>query len=226
MERVTKLRPSLARQHAGGLRFALLVLVVLVLGHDLTYLAASGLDGLGIALARSGHGAYWPFTWLVALGGVVALAAIGAIRALSLLRRLARKRLLGGMRSGLRPYRRELLRTWPRIALLALLAFVSQEAIEHFVMHGGHVLQAADFITGTYAATLPAFAVASLLVAGVAALFTRAIEALEEAVRAAAAAIPRAVARMLWPAPPDLARIRASLSTPDIGRAPPLLIAS
>ena len=226
MERVTKPRPSVVRQRVAALRVAMLVLAVLVLGHDLTYLAASGLDGLGIALARSGHGAYWPFTWLVALAGVVALVAIGAARLVALLRRLPADRVADTVRPALRAYGRELLRTWPRIALIALLVFVSQEATEHFVMHGGHVLQPADFISGAYAAALPAFAAASLLVASVAALFARTIEALEDAVRAARCTIPRAVARSAWPAAPDFARIGGSLSTPDIGRGPPLLIAS
>jgi hypothetical protein len=228
MERVTaqSATPPAGRTGvSGAVRFASLALLVLVLGHDLTYLAASGLDGLGIALTRSGHGAYWPFTWLVAVAGVMTLIALAATRAVSLLRRMPGNRVLAVARSGIRSWSAELLRTWPRLALVALLIFVAQEGTEHFVMHGGHVLRPTDFVTGTYAATLPAFAIASLLVAGVSALFRRAIRALEEAVQRVAI-LPRPGAALPAPVVPRLARIRSSLATPDIGRAPPILLAS
>jgi hypothetical protein len=228
MNHATAQRPT---RHAGwagvtrAARFATLVLLVLVVGHDLTYLAASGLDGLGIALARSGHGAYWPFTWLVAVAGVMTLIALAAIRAVSLLRRMPGNRVLAVARSGIRSWSAELLRIWPRLALVALLVFVAQEWTEHFVVHGGHVLRPTDFVTGVYAATLPAFAIASLLVAGVSALFRHAIRALEEAVQRVAI-LPRPGAALPAPVVPRLARIRPSLATPDIGRAPPILLAS
>jgi hypothetical protein len=228
MNHATAQRPT---RHAGwagvtrAARFATLVLLVLVVGHDLTYLAASGLDGLGIALARSGHGAYWPFTWLVAVAAVMALAALAATRAVALLGELPRSRILGAARAGVRSWAGELLRTWPRLALVALLIFVAQEWTEHFVMHGGHVLRPTDFVTGAYAATLPAFAIASLLVAGVSALFRHAIRALEEAVQRVVI-LPRPGAALPAPVVPQLARIRPSLATPDIGRAPPILLAS
>ena len=228
MERVTaqSATPPAGRTGvSGAVRFASLALLVLVLGHDLTYLAASGFDGLGIALTRSGHGAYWPFTWLVAVAGVMTLIALAATRAVSLLRRMPGNRVLAVARSGIRSWSAELLRTWPRLALVALLIFVAQEGTEHFVVHGGHVLRPTDFVTGVYAATLPAFAIASLLVAGVSPLFRRAIRALEEAVQRVAI-LPRPGAALPAPVVPRLARIRSSLATPDIGRAPPILLAS
>jgi hypothetical protein len=228
MERVTAQSPTPPAGRtgvSGAVRFASLALLVLVLGHDLTYLAASGFDGLGIALTRSGHGAYWPFTWLVAVAGVMTLIALAATRAVSLLRRMPGNRVLAVARSGIRSWSAELLRTWPRLALVALLIFVAQEGTEHFVVHGGHVLRPTDFVTGVYAATLPAFAIASLLVAGVSALFRRAIRALEEAVQRVAI-LPRPGAALPAPVVPRLARIRSSLATPDIGRAPPILLAS
>ncbi len=153
------------------------------------------------------------------------LIALAATRAVSLLRRMPGNRVLAVARSGIRSWSAELLRTWPRLALVALLIFVAQEGTEHFVMHGGHVLRPTDFVTGTYAATLPAFAIASLLVAGVSALFRRAIRALEEAVQRVAI-LPRPRAALPAPVVPRLARIRSSLATPDIGRAPPILLAS
>lgn len=208
------------------IRFAILVLAVLVLGHDLTFLASSGLDGLGVALARSGHGAYWPFTWLVAAAAVATLGLLGVLRATRLLRTLRGDRAggpAGRTLPGLRAYAAELLRLWPRIALLALLVFVAQEASEHYLMHGGHVLSVTDFISGTYAATLPAFVAASLLVASIAALFVRTIAALEDAVRIASASMPRPARRAFVPMLPVFARLRTSLATPDIGRVPPLL---
>lgn len=220
-------RPRLATPAGGSRRaalsFALLTVAVLVVAHDLTYLAASGLDGLGAALARSGHGAYWPFTWLVAAAGLMGLAVVAFVRAARLLRAVR----AGGARApllGLRAYGAEVLRLWPRLALLALLVFVAQEAGEHYLMHGGHVLGVADFVSGAYAAALPAFAGVALLVAGIAALFRRTIDALEEALRSARVTVRRLVARIVSP-PPRLTWLRSSLAVPDIGRAPPLLLA-
>jgi hypothetical protein len=59
----------------------------------------------------------------------------------------------------------------------------------------------------------------------VSALFRRAIRALEEAVQRVAI-LPRPGATLPAPVVPRLARIRSSLATPDIGRAPPILLAS
>jgi hypothetical protein len=199
------------------LRFAALVLITLVIGHDLTFLAANGLDGLGPALARSGHGAYWPFSWLVALGGVVTLGGLAVHRLLGLQRAVG-----AAARGASVGYGRELLRLWPRVALAALVVFVAQEGAEHYLMHAGHVLQLADFVSGGYAGMLPAFVAASLLVAGIAALFGRTIAALEAAVSGGAALARRLVRSATLPRRDILVRLRPSLATPDIGRAPPV----
>ena len=210
------------RSRRGALSVTILAAAVLVLGHDLTFLAANGFDGLSAALARSGHGAYWPFTWLVAVAGLVTLAAVALIRAGRLLRVLR----AGGAAAPmprLRAYAADVLRLWPRLALLALLVFVAQEAAEQYLMHAGHVLGIADFVTGPYAAALPAFTAVALLVASIAALFRRTIVALEEAARRVVMTVRRPARRIFSPLP-LLVRLRPSLAMPDIGRAPPLLV--
>lgn len=227
MKRTTQPRPTapMGASRLPALCVAILAAAVLVAGHDLTFLAANGLDGWGAALALSGHGAYWPFTWLIVVAGVAALAVLGCVRATGLLRLLraggdARPLLLR-----LRAYGGDVLRLWPRLALLALFVFVAQEASEHYLMHAGHVLGVADFITGAYAAALPAFAAVSLLVASLAALFGRTIAALEEAVRLALAAVRRPARRIFARLPQAFVWLRSSLAMPDIGRGPPPLVA-
>ena len=225
MKRTSRPRPVVphgASRH-GALSVTILAAAVLVVGHDLTFLAANGFDGLGAALARSGHGAYWPFTWLVAVAGLATLAAVASIRAGRLLSVLRAGGAANPVMPGLRAYAADVLRLWPRLALLALLVFVAQEAAEHYLMHAGHVLGVADFISGAYAAALPAFVTVALLAASITALFRRTIDALEEAVRRVCAAVrrpaPRIVARLAL-----FVRLRSSLAMPDIGRAPPLLV--
>ncbi|MEO8510923.1 MAG: hypothetical protein ABI534_06735 [Chloroflexota bacterium] len=221
MKRTSRPRPTTkaVTSRRAALSVAILAATVLVVGHDLTFLAANGFDGLGVALARSGHGAYWPFTWLVAVAGLATLAAIAALRAARLLRAVR----AGGAPAplpGLRAYGSDVLRLWPRLALLALLVFVAQEAAEHYLMHGGHVLGVGDFVSGAYAAALPAFAGVALLVAGLAALFRRTIDALEEAIRSARVTVRRPATRIFAPSP-RFVWLRSSLAMPDIGRAPP-----
>lgn len=226
MKRTTQRRPA-ARAGASrgaGLVIAIMAAAVLVVGHDLTFLTANGFDGLGVALAQSGHAAYWPFTWLVAVAGAATLAGIAAVRAATLLRSLRAGGEPRPVLLRLRAYGREVLRLWPRLALLALLVFVAQELAEHYVIHAGHILGIGDFVSGAYAATLPAFAAASLLVACICALFGGTIAALEEAVRAALAAVQRPARRIFAPPARAFVWLRSSLAIPNIGRAPPLLV--
>ncbi len=219
MRRTSPMPRFAAGSNPGSLQFAALALVVLVVGHDLTFLSFNGLDGLGIALRQTGHDAYWPFTWLVAVLGVVALATIAVTRAARLLRSL--NSVTPGSFGEVEPYARRFFRLWPRLAVVALAAFLLQEGVEHYVAHAGHLIGLREIVVGEYAAALPAFAFASGLVAAVASLFGHAIEVLEAAVRRAAHRPRRALRGLPHPSQPLLVRIRTSLATPDLGRAPP-----
>jgi hypothetical protein len=203
----------------GMFRRAVPVAVVAVLGHDLVYVAAYG-AGAEAARRASGHEPYWTWTWLVVLLATAGLVAVSIAAALGLLRRLDRTDL--PRRIALSPYLREVLRLWPRLALAALLVFVVQESVEHYVAHGGHVPGMQLLWSGEYAFTLPSFGLAALLVSAVAALFMRTLAILDAAVRRAAARPlrpPRRGPRPAWRDPRP--RLLGTLATPDLGRAPP-----
>lgn len=203
----------------GALRRAVLVAVVLLIGHDLVYTVAYG--AAAEAMRRvSGHEAYWSWTWLLVLLATVGLIAVSIASALRLLRRIEhadRPR-----RVAISPYLREVLRMWPRLALAALLIFVIQEFAEHYITHGGHVLGVQSFWAGEYGFTIPAFALVGLLVSAVAALFVRTLVVLQAAVLHAAVRrrrAPRSVRRSIWR--DWRPRVLGTLATPDLGRAPP-----
>lgn len=205
---------------AGWTKIVVLLAVVQVIGHDLTFLAHNGLEGLAIRLDETGHGAYWPFTWLVAASGAVLLAAAGALRAITLCR------LLGAATprpsaAAVRRYVEQVLRLAPRLALVTFVAFVVQEAAEHYV-RTQEVLALESFVHGSYTPAVPAFLGTALAVAAVACAFSRALDALE-AVIAESQRLPRAAAVLHNPAL-DAVRSLTPRALPD-GRAPPLATA-
>jgi hypothetical protein len=201
-------------------RTAVLILAVLVLGHDLTFLAENSLDGLAVALDVSGHGAYWSYTWLGAAGSVALLGTLGAIRGVRLLRLLRGGATPGPSLAGLRAYGRRVAWLTPRLALVAFAAFVAQESAEQLIVRP-HQLALGDFVSGAYAGALPTFVFAALLVSALSSLLTGALDALEAAVRALARR-PRPARPLPSRAPVTLRRTRGRRA-PDLGRAPPLL---
>ena len=168
----------------------------------------------------SGHDPYWTLTWLAVLlatAGLVGISIAGAVRLLRRLERADRPR-----QAGISPYLREVLRLWPRLALMAMLVFVLQEYAEHYFSHGGHALGMHVFWSGEYALTIPSFALVSLLVSAVAGMFVRTLAVLDAAARRAGVRLlrpPRRTPRPAWrdPRPGML----GTLATPDLGRAPP-----
>jgi hypothetical protein len=206
-------------------RFGLLALAVWVPAHDLVYLAAYGVNGHRHSLEASGHGAYWLAIGLAALLGLTALATVIAQRSDALRRRLGE---LGGV--SVRPVApRRLVRRGARLWLLLLAAclavFVVQENLEHLTQHAGHLPGLGVLYAGEYAATLPIFAALALAAAAIGSLAIERLRALAEAV-ARAERVPRPMREARRPSSVGGVRPREVRSTPDLGRAPPPLLAA
>ena len=203
------------------LPFIVLALAVLLVGHQLVYLATYGRRGIERALASVGHDGYW-----LMIGGVVSLALVVGLY-LSLRRWLTLRtqlRELGGSERRRTNIdwalcRAMVIRLIPRLALTALVIFFVQENLEHYLHHAGHVPGLGALVGPDYVATLPIFLAVSVVVATVAALLRLGLAALERLVAGSAPRrpdrdIPRPAGRYL-PLHP------CSRSTPDLGRAPP-----
>jgi hypothetical protein len=117
---------------------AIVQLAVLVLAHDLVYLARYG-SRYGEALIHAGHGEAWraAVASSVILGGLAVLAAAARLLRLRLLVRGARSTSSAG---GGRLERAALLRTWlrigPALALSTVALLTLQENFEQLAMHG------------------------------------------------------------------------------------------
>ena len=207
------------------LRFALLVAVLLVAGHDATYAIANGIGGLSAALRDTGHDGYWTPTVLL----VVALAAAGAAAELWRRGRLRRElRRLGARRPSI--HARELISPptlflATRLAAGALVVFVAQENVEHYSAHGGHLPGLGVLAGHGYGSTLPVFVALAVLIAFVARYVAADTAALVEAI-SAARSLPRSVPSSIIrrPAWVNLPRSSSVTARPDLGRAPPVLL--
>lgn len=205
------------------LPFIVLALAVLLVGHQLVYLATYGWRGIERALASVGHDGYW-----LVIGSVVSLALLVCLY-LSLRRWLTLRTELRKLNRNERRRtnidwalcRSVVLRLIPRLALVALVLFFVQENVEHYLHHAGHVPGLGVVVGPDYAGTLPIFLAVSVVVATAAALLRLGIAALERLVSEPAprrpdSDMPRPTGRLL-PLHP------CSRSTPDLGRAPPIL---
>jgi hypothetical protein len=202
------------------LRFAVLVLAVLVPAHDLVFLAAFGGHVHAHALEATGHGAYWLAIWIAMLLAVVATAVVVLHRSQRLRRELGR---LGGIHvSAPRPARlaAAIARLWVALFATAIVAFVIQENLEHYGLHA-HLPGLDVLFVGEYQWTIPVFAALALAAAIAGSLSVERLAALVRAVRTAAR--PARPARRT-PRPPRRAErpARARRAIPDLGRAPPL----
>ena len=209
----------------GRLRFALLVAVILVVGHDLTYAAGNGVGGLGEALRGAGHDGYWAPTVLL----VVGLAAIGVAAIV-----WQRGRLVRRMRALEARRRRTGLHAafgaptlWLAIRLLAvaLATFIAQENLEHYTTQGGHLPGLGVLADQGYAATLPIFAGLAAILAALA-RYTAADRASLVAAIAHARSLPRAHDRIhiRFPQWVNLPLAGSIAARPNLGRAPPLVL--
>lgn len=115
---------------------AIVQLAVLVLAHNLVYLARYG-SRYGEVLVHSGHGDGWAAaaTTSLALGGLAAAVALARLVRLHL---LVRREHAAGSDARLGP--RTLLRTWlrigPALALTTVALLTLQENVEHLALYG------------------------------------------------------------------------------------------
>ncbi|MGH2381155.1 MAG: hypothetical protein ACRDG7_08025 [Candidatus Limnocylindria bacterium] len=204
------------------LPFVVLALAVLLVAHQLVYLATYGWRGVERALSSVGHDGYW-----FVIGSAVSLVLLVGF-AFSLRRWLtlcAELRQSGaGRRQGSIDwpvFRATVVRLVPRLALVALALFFAQENLEHYLHHAGHVPGLGVLLGPEYVATLPIFVAVAMVVALITALLRLGLAALARLVerttrRRPARDVPRPVGRQL-PVHP------CSRTAPDLGRAPPAL---
>lgn len=209
------------------LRFALLVAIVLVAGHDVTYGIANGIGGMVAALRNTGHDGYWAPTIALVAAFAVTVAAANLLRRGRLLAELgalgARRHAVG--LGDLFAAPTFFLAT--RVAAVALLVFVVQENIEHYTAHGGHLPGLGVLGAHGYGSTLPVFAALAAIVAIIARYLAAETAALVAAI-ARARSLPRSQRRVVALRPDwvNLPRAVAVSGRPDLGRAPPLLLGS
>ena len=121
------------------LRFALLALGGLLVGHQAVYLAQYG-DGAALtqAMTSGGHDGYWGVFTTVALSGLLLLLLRSAWRLVELRQASARADLaaLPDAPGPVRSYRRELALLWPPLFGTVAIAYGVQENIEHLIAQG------------------------------------------------------------------------------------------
>jgi hypothetical protein len=190
--------------------FLLLVAVVAVAGHDLTYLLVHGPAFVGAALERSGHDAHWASAASTVAVTVLLTLGVVAFRLRSL-RRTLRAAGTAPSVSG-RPSTTAVLTLALRLTAAALATFVVQEAAEALAIGRGFTGLAIVARAGWLSILL--FGLVALFVAAASTLLTTRLR-----VMAAAAARVRGQ-RPLRPAhalpAPSVAWIQ-----PVLGRAPP-----
>jgi hypothetical protein len=208
----------------GGTRrriaFWVIAAVALLVAHDLVYLVQLGPGrGLADALRTAGH-AYWPMASALLLAGAAGVAAAWAAR-LRRLRRLIAHRPSGWATVGSRG---ALLGMWLRLLAVVVAAFVVQESAEHFVSHN-HVPLLGALVGPENPLALPVLAVITLLGAAITSLVReRELELLALVAERIAPSRAEPGEPRARPAP-RVRRHAAVLATPDLGRAPPGLVA-
>jgi hypothetical protein len=203
--------------------YAVIALVVAVLGHNLVFLLTYGAD-YSLALVRTGHDSRWGDAVRVVLAAGVLLIAAGTFR-LAYLYRLVRG-LRPGDNGGItgRSYAQTILAIWVRLFLISTVLFVLQENIERWGSGAG-LPWLAVLGSFAYGGPLIVFVIVSLVVAAVVALFRMGIAALEARLAAGRgpvppAAYPLARHHFRWPDKPIVSILGRNLA----GRAPPALL--
>jgi hypothetical protein len=177
-------RRSLVVPHA--IRFGLLALGGLLLGHEAVYALQYGVGaGFTQAMASGDHG-YWPIFSTVALSALLLLLArsgwqlaqLHGARASDDPARPARLRGPVAPPTALRTYPRELLGLWPPLFGVVAVGYTIQENLEHFTSHG-HVPGLEPIIGPAAPLALPILALVTLALAAVGALLRWRIATLE-----------------------------------------------
>jgi len=175
-------RSSWLRLHV--LRFTLLSLGALLIGHQAVYLAQYG-DGAALtaAMTSGGHDGYWGTFTTVALSGLLLLLLRAGWRVLELRRDAAALPAAPRVVPEMHGYPRELLRLWPPLFGTVAVAFLIQENIEHLGMQG-HLAGFSPLVSAQAALALPILGLVTLAFAVVGALVRWRIAALEARIRA------------------------------------------
>ena len=200
-----------------------LVPIVLVVGHDLVFLAAYGAAYQGV-LARTGHDPHWEsaVATVVAAGALFALGA--TVRVAWLIRSIRRVHVLGGQsRPDLTALAHPLVSMWARLFIVAVLLFVVQENYER-VSAGLAPPGVAVLAAGSGLSPIVIFGLVSLLVAAVATLFRWTIATLEARIARALRAHRPRTASLRRPRLDDLRPASSILGRRLAGRAPPALL--
>ena len=170
-----------------ALRFGMLALGGLLIGHQAVYVAQYG-DGAALsqAMTSGGHDGYWTTFTTVALSGLLLLLLRSAWRLHELRRDTAGIASGPGDQHRTRAYGRDLLRLWPPLFGTVAVAYLIQENLEHLAGQGH--LAGFSPIVGTQAAlALPILGLVTLAFALVGALVRWRIAVLEARIRAARA---------------------------------------
>lgn len=221
--------PSTARLWR-AIRFALLLLVCLLVAHEAVFVAQFGPGAsFAVAMSERGHDGYWAeFTLFAGLAGAL-LACLAAARLAAL---SWRRHALGARElpdePGIGSYLHELGGLWPRLVVALVLAFTVQENVEHLATHD-HLIGVAALTGPEYPLALPVLTLVALGAAALGALVRWRVAVLEARIAAAARSrLPRPLSGDPRPAGWWVAAAvcahRWILARRDAGRAPPLLL--
>lgn len=211
--------------HRGGIRFAALVGVGVLLAHDAIYTAQTALDPSDLAFADAAHRYWTTFVVLALLAGGLALAATltGFLRLGRALRHLPPAPETRGL--PVSSFTGELVRLWPRLLGTVGLAFLVQENVEHAA--AGRSLPGLWVLSGPeYPLAIPVLILVTGLLAAVGAWFRHRRDVLVgrlQAARTAFALRTRAghAPAVRWRLVGALVALSRILARPDAGRAPP-----
>lgn len=204
-------------------RFGLLVAAVAVVGHDATYAFGHGLAEYPTALRELGHDGYWRPLGLGVLALLLAAAGLTAWRWQSVRRQLLALGWRSGRNRGSTVRWRSIVAQGGGLCLGALAVFLVQENLEHLAAQGGNPPGAGVLLGRGYLATLPTFAVVSILAAALRDLVAGRIHRLEIALaRARRASLPRPPRQAAARSTRTFLASRPLSAQPDLGRAPPV----
>jgi hypothetical protein len=150
-----------AARTASVLRFALLSVVGVFLGHEAVYLAAHGQGHRFVeAMSAGGHDGYWTWFTVLAVGSSILASALAAME----LRRAGRAARGKPVRSGRPvPYRLEVRRLWRGLFPVLVVAYLLQENIESAASAGR--LSGVGPVFDAHGAAVPILALVALALA-------------------------------------------------------------
>ena len=204
----------------GPAAFWALAGLALLISHDATFLVQLGPGQSLVRILRdTGHG-YWGLASLALLGIGVSVAIIALLRLLKLERR-ARELAAAGRPFGKGRYLARVAPYWIRLFAVVGIAFLIQENLEHFALHG-HVPGLGALLGPEYPLALPVIGLITLvggfIGAAIVAVERELRAMIELATRLRSVRAPRRI-----PRPPiqDTSIRLSPLASAVAGRAPP-----